>query len=140
MNEKSLEEIKIDFGDYVRIEQRRYGVPNEMYDYKVIGGGSKSNSWVNVPVQTPAEEVLHDTMEDVIRCVCCGIDEREVLKFRVKDVILITPKSTMQQACDSLIEKVLEITKDGFDCVCYHKILELPEVKQFNASQREQKG
>ena len=25
------------FGDYVEIEQKRYGVENEMYTYKVIG-------------------------------------------------------------------------------------------------------
>lgn len=90
-----IEEI-IDFGDYVQIEQKRYGIPNEIYCYKVIGANSKSNAWVNVPVQTPAEEVLHDTMEDVVRCVCCGVDEREILKFRVKDVVK-TPNSTIHQ-------------------------------------------
>ena len=75
----------LDFGDYAIIEQKRYGVENEHYLHKVIGRG-RSNTWVDVPVQTPAKEIIHDHMEDVIRCVCCGVDERTILKYRVSDV------------------------------------------------------
>ena len=76
----------LDFGDYAIIEQKRYGVDNEHYLHKVIGRG-RSNTWVDVPVQTPAEETFHDHMEDIIRCVCCGIDERKILKYKASDVM-----------------------------------------------------
>lgn len=73
------------FGDYVVIEQKRYGVPNEMYMHKVIGL-LNSNSYVDVPVQTPATEVLHDKVEPVVACICCGVQERDVRYYRLSDV------------------------------------------------------
>ena len=76
---------RLDFGDYARIEQKRYRVENEQYLHKVIGRG-KSNTWVDVPVQTPAKETIHNHIEDVILCVCCGVDERTILKYRASDV------------------------------------------------------
>lgn len=83
-NEK---ERPIDFGDYVYIEQKRYGVPNEFYLYKVITR-LRSNSWVNVPVQAVLNHnvIHHEGMADVISCVCGGVHEFEILKFRVIDV------------------------------------------------------
>ena len=78
-------EEEIGFGSYVIVEQKRYGCDNEQYDYKVINR-LKSNTWVEVPVQSPAKEVLHDRMEDVFSLICCGVQETEVLKFRIKDV------------------------------------------------------
>jgi hypothetical protein len=91
---KSNEEIKkisdgknndLSFGDYVEIEQKRYGIENEMYLHKVIGT-SESNAWVDVPVQTPAKETLHKEIEPVVSCICCGVCETEVLKYRIRDV------------------------------------------------------
>lgn len=76
--------ITLDFGDYCCIEQKRYGAPNEMYQYKVIGR-LRSNSWVDVPVQSPAEEILHGEIVDVIACVCAGVGEREILRYRAVD-------------------------------------------------------
>ena len=76
---------RFDFGDYTNIEQKRYRVDNEQYLHKVIGRG-RSNTWVDVPVQTPIKETIHDHMEDVIRCVCCGVDKQDVLKYRASDV------------------------------------------------------
>lgn len=78
-------EIEFKFGDYAIIEQKRHGVPNEMFVHKVIGQ-LRSNSWVDVPVQSPATETLHDEMEDVCWCICCGVSETEVRKYRVKDM------------------------------------------------------
>ena len=76
---------KLDFGDYALIEQKRYVGENEMFTHKVIGR-LRSNSWVNVPVQTPATEKIHDSMEDVILCICCGVDETEVRRYKASDV------------------------------------------------------
>jgi len=70
-----------DFGDYVEIEMKRHGVANEMYQHKVIGALA-SNSWVDIPVQSPATETRHDHSENVVACVCCGVCERDVLRYR----------------------------------------------------------
>lgn len=75
----------LDFGDYAIIEQKRHGVKNEMYQHKVIGR-LRSNSYVPVPVQSPAKEVLHNEIVDVISCICCGVDERQALRYKLTDV------------------------------------------------------
>jgi len=84
-------ELKPDFGDYCTIEQKRYGCDNEFYTHKVITR-SNSNSWVDAPVKTPAEEIAHDHMEEVVWCICCGVNEREVRKYRLSDVKITTRK------------------------------------------------
>ena len=75
----------LDFGDYVSICQKRYGVDNERYIHKVIGN-SKSNCWVNVPVESPRTETRHDNIVPVVECICCGIEETEVLRYKCEDV------------------------------------------------------
>ena len=77
--------ISFKFGDYALIEQKRHGVPNEMFVHKVIDQ-LRSNTWVDVPVQSPATETIHDEMEDICLCICCGIDETEVRRYRGKDM------------------------------------------------------
>jgi hypothetical protein len=74
------------FGDYARIEQKRHGCDNEIYLHKVIRK-LESNSYVDVPVQSPAKEVLHDEVVEVYSCICCGVDETEVLKYKATDVM-----------------------------------------------------
>jgi hypothetical protein len=78
-------EDTLDFGDFVLIEQKRHGVENEWYVYKVIGR-HHSNAWVDVPVQTPATTALHQDMEEVVSCICCGVSETEVRRYRLTDV------------------------------------------------------
>lgn len=78
-------EVEFKFGDYAIIEQKRHGVPNEMFVHKVVGQ-LRSNTWVDVPVRVPATETLHGEMEDICLCICCGIDETEVRRYRVKDM------------------------------------------------------
>lgn len=73
------------FGDYIEIEQKRFGCPNEMYVYKVIGT-LNSNSWRDVPVRHDAPETLHNTCEDIVQAICCGIREEKVERFRIADV------------------------------------------------------
>jgi len=75
----------LDFGDYVFIEMKRHGIKNEFYKHKVISQLS-SNTYVDVPVQDPAKEVIHDNVVPVVSCICCGVDETKVLKFMVDDV------------------------------------------------------
>jgi len=81
----------IDFGDYVLIEQHRYGADNEWYLHKVIRA-SRSVTYVDVPVTGLREEKIHihTDVVDVISCICCGIDETKVFKYRVQDVRLNT--------------------------------------------------
>ena len=85
-------EIEFKFGDYAIIEQKRHGVPNEMFVHKVVGQ-LRSNTWVDVPVRVPATETLHGEMEDICLCICCGIDETEVRRYRVKDMQRHSPVS-----------------------------------------------
>lgn len=87
-------EIEFKFGDYAIIEQKRHGVPNEMFVHKVIDQ-LRSNTWVDVPVQSPATETIHDEMEDVCLCICCGVDETEVRRYRVKDMRRHSPVSAV---------------------------------------------
>ncbi|EPY5152383.1 hypothetical protein ACXDS0_003796 [Klebsiella variicola] len=84
--------ISFKFGDYALIEQKRHGVPNEMFVHKVIDH-LRSNTWVDVPVQSPATETIHGEMEDVCLCICCGVSETEVRKYRVKDMHHRSPVS-----------------------------------------------
>lgn len=79
-------ETIVDFGSYVKIEQKRYGETNEEYLYKVIGR-LKSNTYVDVPVQTPETETIHKDVVPVLNCICCGVCEKECFKFRESDVI-----------------------------------------------------
>ena len=76
---------KIAFGDYVSIPQKRYGVDNENYTHKVISV-NKSNCWVDVPVESPPTETIHSDVVNIIECICCGVDETEVLKYKYEDV------------------------------------------------------
>lgn len=85
-------EIEFKFGDYATIEQKCHGVPNEMFVHKVVGQ-LRSNTWVDVPVRVPATETLHGEMEDICLCICCGIDETKVRRYRVKDMRRHSPVS-----------------------------------------------
>lgn len=73
------------FGQYCEIEQKRHGSPNEMFMHKVIGSLA-SNTFVDVPVQSPAKETIHQGgVVPVVLCICCGVDETTVLKYRLED-------------------------------------------------------
>jgi len=85
LSEQMKENDNLNFGDYVVIEMKRYGGDNEMYLHKVIGT-SKSNHWVGVPVQEPAREELRGEIREVVSCICCGVVEDKVLKYRIEDV------------------------------------------------------
>ena len=81
----SAREDVIDFGDYISVEQHRYGADNEFYIHKVIGT-LKSNKWMDVPAINHNGMTLHDHMEEVVNCICCGVSETEVIRYRIKDV------------------------------------------------------
>ena len=79
----SKEELQ--FGDYVCIERDRFSGDRKHYIYKVIGT-LKSNGYVDVPVKTPEIETLHGRCVPVAACICCGVCEREVWRYRIQDV------------------------------------------------------
>jgi hypothetical protein len=72
------------FGDYCTIEQHRFGANNEHYHHKVIGT-LKSTAWVEVPVMYNPQENNHDELVDVVACVCEGVDERHIFRYRAID-------------------------------------------------------
>lgn len=75
----------LDFGDYCTVEQKRFGVDNEHYQYKVIGR-LRSNAWVNVPLMAAeSKPVIHDESADILLCICCGVCEEHVDRFREID-------------------------------------------------------
>ena len=79
--------MKLEFGDYCEIEQKRYSADNEMYLYKVVSGGRKSNTYRGVPVDARNSESCKGEICDVILAIQCGVDETKVEKFRLEDVI-----------------------------------------------------
>ncbi|RQW19864.1 hypothetical protein EH196_06880 [Bacillus sp. C1-1] len=79
---------EIDFGDYVTIEQKRYGVPNEWYLHKVISS-FKSNVWVETPIDSKIKEKGHNEVKEVLNVVCCGVDETKVFRVLREDCVLI---------------------------------------------------
>lgn len=79
------------FGDYVSIEQKRYGAPNQFFTYKVVGSDGQSNYYRSVPVDArQQEEISGDGLQPVVRVICCGVIEDRVETFRVADVIRST--------------------------------------------------
>ena len=90
---KILENKPFGFGSYCNVEQKRYGANNEFYCYKVISV-IKSNTWIDVPVDARVNKAVnHNTMEEVVTCICMGVSEDTVVRFRLSDVIQSsTPK------------------------------------------------
>lgn len=82
----------VDFGDFAWLEMKRHGVPNELYQHKVIGV-FQSNSWVDVPVQSPPTAVRHDDMAEVAHVVCCGLSEDRVYRVRTSDLKRVTRRN-----------------------------------------------
>jgi hypothetical protein len=76
----------IDFGDYVEIEQKRYGRDNEMFMYKVVAGGLRCNYWTPVPVDANNRGPERGEMADAVRAIRCGVCEDTVEIFRLQDV------------------------------------------------------
>ena len=98
------------FGRYCRIEQLRYGVPNEMYLYKVVAS-LRSNCWCEVPYKTASKEVRHDSIEDCVLAICCGIDETEVLRFRAADVEFVPKPVCDREALLALADEMDDLVE-----------------------------
>lgn len=98
------------FGSYCYIEQKRYGVPNEKFLYKIIGKFT-SNAWSNVPVDANDKEPhIFNHSEEVVNVVCCGVCEDKIERYKLSDVEIISNKD--QQLADleaKLAEKEKEI-------------------------------
>lgn len=93
------------FGSYCYIEQKRYGVPNEKFLYKIIGKFT-SNAWSNVPVDANDKEPhIFNHSEEVVNVVCCGVCEDKIERYKLSDVEIISNKD--QQL--TITEKALEL-------------------------------
>jgi len=77
---------RIDFGDYVKIEMHRYGVPNEFYLHKVVGA-LWSNVWIDAPLKWNSKPTIHDHSERILNVIQCGIDETKVIRVKDSDCI-----------------------------------------------------
>lgn len=102
------------FGSYCYIEQKRYGVHNEKFLYKIIGKFT-SNAWSNVPVDANDKEPhIFNHSEEVINVVCCGVCEDKIERYKLSDVEIISNKD--QQLADleaklAEAQKTIEIQK-----------------------------
>lgn len=94
-----------EFGDYVYIPQKRYGCENEIYQYLVIEC-LKSNAYVDVPVQTPAVETPHKDIVPVVSCLCGGVGHKEVLKYRLSDIVRVEKNPRIADARRELIDEI----------------------------------
>lgn len=108
------------FGRYCLIEQKRHGVLNEKFLYKVIGT-LNSNAWSDIPVDIRDKEIkLHNHCEQVIDVICCGVSEDKVERYRLSDVELLPSK--LQQQLDqqkSMWQKLKEWLNKEADHVRY---------------------
>ncbi len=94
------------FGRYCFIEQKRYGVPNEKFLYKIIGT-FQSNAWSEVPVDANDRDMkLHNHSEKVVNVICCGVCEEKVERYRLCDVyVLSNQEDTKWQKLKEWIEE-----------------------------------
>ena len=73
------------FGDYVTLEMKCYGGPNEHFVHEVLSSPFISNSWRNVPIDArDPEEHLHDTSETVVAVRAQGVNPRDAHIFAVR--------------------------------------------------------
>ena len=79
-----MEKLNLKFGHYISVEQKRYGCDNQFYSYKVIGT-LKTNSYIQTPVDGLGEKIRGDS-ENCVQVICCGVDERNVERFRLQDI------------------------------------------------------
>ena len=103
------------FGRYCLIEQKSYRFsPNEFYIYKVVSS-LRSNCWCEVPYKTGTHEVLHDSMEDCVLAICCGVDETYAQRFRMADVELLPSASCDRESLLALADEM-----DKWALICDH--------------------
>jgi len=79
--------MELKFGDYVCIEQKRHGAKNEMYNCRVVSVGGKSNTYVEVPVQSPASPNIHTDIVDIVGVITTPISEEKLMYYRIEDVV-----------------------------------------------------
>ena len=83
------------FGDYVTLEMKCYGVPNEHFVHEVLSSPFISNSWREVPIKAGYfEEQLHDTSETVVAVRTQGVNPRDAHIFAVRLADVLPMKGT----------------------------------------------
>ena len=99
------------FGDYCKIEQKRYGADNEIYRYKVIGAG-KANYYREVPVDATAPHNAKGEMVDVIKAICCGVCEEKVETFRLSDVTKTLTRGWFDDLYSGSQKEIISLTEE----------------------------
>ncbi len=75
------------FGDYVKIEQKRFGAKNEMYRFKVIGSFG-SNCTEEVPMTHERNVQRHESTA-CLRVIVDGVCAELVHRVRLDQVVRI---------------------------------------------------
>lgn len=101
------------FGSYCYIEQKRYGVPNEKFLYKIIGKFT-SNAWSNVPVDVNDKEPhIFNHSEEVVNVVCCGVCEDKIERYKLSDVEIISNKDRQLADLEAKLAEYEKFMKDN---------------------------
>lgn len=98
-----MEKLNLKFGHYISVEQKGYGYDNQFYSYKVIGT-LKTNSYIQTPVDGLGEKIRGDS-ENCVQVICCGVDERNVERFRLQDIKFTGRPITAFDVCWALNTK-----------------------------------
>lgn len=126
------------FGRYCLIEQKRYGVPNEKFLYKVINT-LNSNSWSDVPVDyCDKDRKLHDHCEQVVNVICCGVSEDKVERYRLCDVELLPNKlqsqldqqKVMWNELKEFVGKYADTYDESISSICFLILDKMQELEQ----------
>ena len=108
------------FGDYVTLEMKCYGVPNEHFIHEVLSSPFNSNSWREVPLKAgDFEEQLHDTSEPVVAVRTQGVNPRDahIFAVRLADVLPMkgdkwswreSPLRTRIAELEGLVDELIE--------------------------------
>lgn len=116
------------FGDYITVEQQRYGVPNQYYTYKVVGT-LKSNSYTPVPVVSNGERIIDKDSYLIVRAIQCGVSEETVERFRIQDVKIkeMTDKQCFNTTETDSIDSEKENKQLKKELLTYQKIFSIKE-------------
>ena len=125
------------FGSYCYIEQKRYGVPNEKFLYKIIGKFT-SNAWSNVPVDANDKEPhIFNHSEEVVNVVCCGVCEDKIERYKLSDVEIISNKDQQLADLEAKLAESEDCNNMLYKCLT-EKDIEIETKKEENAELQKQ--
>lgn len=87
---------------------------NQKHLFKIIKSGMKTNFYNDVPFNNATNPAhAHNSLEDVVSVIHCGINETEVFNVPVKDIEILPTYSEMKlQKYENTIKEAIKILGD----------------------------